>query len=938
MFLLGGFSLLRLILILVLIILPLSAQTYLDSTAQIEERIQDLLSRMTLEEKIGQMTQADRGQLNSIEEVKTYFLGSILSGGGSAPETNTPTGWADMYDAFQAKALETRLKIPIIYGIDAVHGHNNVKGAVIFPHNIGLGCTWNPELVKEAARITAIEVAGTGIDWTFAPCIAVPRDERWGRTYEGFGETPEITILMSEASVIGFQGDSLAEPGSIAACAKHFIGDGGTTGGDDQGNTEVDEATLRAIHLPGYQAALDADVKTIMASYSSWNGVKVHGSKYLLTDLLKTELGFKGFIVSDWNAINQLEGDYRSDVKQSISAGIDMAMAPDTYASFFSTLKQLVNDGEIPMARIDDAVSRILRVKFELGLFEKPFTQRSLTDSIGSYIHRTVARKAVRESMVLLKKENGILPLNKLSGKILVAGENADNLGYQCGGWTISWQGSGGDITEGTTILEGIQNAVNGATVEYSADGSDVTDADVAVVVVGEKPYAEGWGDDEDLHLSSENVETVRRLKEAGIPTVVVLISGRPMILDNIIHYADVLFAAWLPGTEGDGVADILFGDYQPSGKLTHSWPRNMNQIPINWGDEDYIPLFPYKHGIASLEDDGPETAPVLHSALLQKNGKILELAFSKAMTAPASYDGFVVEVNHISRSLSDITLKESDEGVIQIELESEANAGDSLTISYTPGSVSAVDGSLLESFSKQEIYNMRNEGSAEQAIPGRVEGENYSSMHGVQLEPTTDIGGGYNVGWIDQTDWMEYDLLVADSGKYKVDLRVAAESQAARIGFVVDGEVLVIMDLPITGGWQIWETVSTEINLKKGLQKLKIFAFIGGYNLNWMDFTYLPTNIEDVNIPGKFQLHPNYPNPFNPTTTISYELASKSDVVLTVYDIAGRKVKILVKGTQSAGKYSVAFNSEGLPSGAYFYSLSTSNGFRKSRKMILIK
>ena len=336
------------------------AQIYMDSTAAIEERVQDLLGRMTLEEKIGQMTQADRQYLKSGNDIKTYFLGSLLSGGGSSPFVNEPSSWAEMYDGFQSQALGTRLAIPIIYGIDAVHGHNNVYGAVIFPHNIGMGCTWDTILVKKAARITAQEVAGTGIDWTFGPCIAVPQDERWGRTYEGFGETAEITTMMSKAEVRGFQGDSLGEAGSIVACAKHFIADGATTGGDDQGNAEIDEATLRAVHLPGYIAAVENNVGTVMASFSSWNGQKVHGSKFLLTDLLKTELGFKGFVVSDWAGIDQLPGDYPAQVKQSVNAGIDMVMVPDKYTTFISTLKNLVDSGDITQARIDDAVARIL--------------------------------------------------------------------------------------------------------------------------------------------------------------------------------------------------------------------------------------------------------------------------------------------------------------------------------------------------------------------------------------------------------------------------------------------------------------------------------------------------------------------------------------------------------------------------------------------------
>jgi len=584
-----------------------SAQVYLDSTTSVEARVEDLLSRMTLDEKIGQMTQADRGYLSSAEDIRTYFLGSVLSGGGSAPANNSPTGWADMYDGFQNKALETRLKIPIIYGIDAVHGHNNVYGAVIFPHNIGMGCTWNPDLIRQAARITALEVAGTGIDWTFGPCIAVPRDERWGRTYEGFGETAEITAMMSAAAVAGFQGDSLAYRGSIVACAKHYVGDGGTTGGINAGNTEIDESTLRAVHLPGYIAALEAGVGTIMVSFSSWNGEPMHGNKYLLTDVLKTELGFNGFIVSDWNGINQMEGSYSENVKKAVNAGIDMAMAPDTYISFISTLKQLVSAQEVSISRIDDAVSRILRIKFKLGLFERPFTDRSLTAQVGSQEHRSIARQCVRESLVLLKNKVGVLPLNKTDGTILVAGSNANNIGNQCGGWTISWQGGNGNITPGTTILAAIQKAVNGATVIFSEDGSTGTPADVGVVVIGERPYAEGYGDRDNLNLSASDIQTVSRIKQAGTLTIVILVSGRPMILDQILPYTDVLIAAWLPGTEGEGVADILFGDYLPSGLLTHSWPSSMAQIPINWGDNDYNPLYPYKYGITDVNEEGPD-------------------------------------------------------------------------------------------------------------------------------------------------------------------------------------------------------------------------------------------------------------------------------------------------------------------------------------------
>jgi len=547
---------------------------------------------MTLDEKIGQMTQVDRGFLEQESDIRDYAFGSLLSGGGSAPPNNSPAGWADMYDRYQAYALQTRLKIPLLYGIDAVHGHNNVRGAVIFPHNIGLGCTRDVDLVERVSRTTADEVAGTGIDWTFSPCVAVVRDERWGRTYEGFGETPELAVQMSPAAVRGYQT-------RILACAKHYVADGGTQGGVDQGDAQMDEARLRALHLPGYEAAIQAGVGSIMVSFSSWNGQKMHAQTYLLTTVLKGELGFKGFLISDWGALDQLPGTYDQQVETAINAGLDMIMVPQRYRQFIATLKQLVQQGRVPQSRIDDAVQRILGRKIELGLFEKPFTDRSLTGTVGSQSHRETAREAVRRSIVLLKNQGGILPLPHDSRRIHVAGRGASDIGMQCGGWTISWQGNTGAITPGTTILEAIRASVFGSdSVTYEEDGSGAEGATFGVVVIGETPYAEGSGDRTDLSISADDIAIVKKVKAAGVPTVVILLSGRPMILEDIIADCDALIAAWLPGTEALGVTDVLFGDYQPTGKLSHSWPRGMGQIPINHGDASYDPLFPYGFGL----------------------------------------------------------------------------------------------------------------------------------------------------------------------------------------------------------------------------------------------------------------------------------------------------------------------------------------------------
>lgn len=575
------------------------AEIYKNPKYSIDERVNDLLSRMTLSEKIGQMIQIDRGFLEKESDIKEYFIGSILSGGGSSPMPNDPSVWADMVDNFQQQAVNTRLGIPLIYGIDAVHGHNNVHGTVIFPHNIGMGCTRNPELVQQAARVTAKEVAGTGIHWTFSPCIAVVRNERWGRTYEGFGETPELAEMMAKAAVRGYQGNDLSDNTSILACAKHYLGDGGTTDGHDQGNTEVDEATMRRLYLPGYISAVNAGVGSIMVSYNSWNGEKMHGNQYWLTTVLKEELSFEGFLVSDWSGIDQLPGDFASDIETAVNAGIDMVMLPQRYKEFMLTTLDLVNQGKISIERIDDAVSRILRMKFALGLFEASFADRSLTGTIGCQEHRDIARECVRQSLVLLKNENGTLPIADSVTHIHVAGKNADNLGYQCGGWTISWGGGSGDITIGTTILEAIrQRAGTGVQVTFSSDGLGAGNADVAIAVIGETPYAEGNGDRSDLSLSAQDISTVINLRSFGIPTIVVLISGRPMILDDIMLYSDAIIAAWLPGTEGQGVADVLFGDFAPTGKLSHTWPRSMSQIPVNYGDIDYDPLFEYGFGL----------------------------------------------------------------------------------------------------------------------------------------------------------------------------------------------------------------------------------------------------------------------------------------------------------------------------------------------------
>ena len=575
-----------------------------------------LLAKMTLAEKVGQMTQPDQLFIKDRADIEKYFFGSVLSGGDSDPKTNTVEDWGAMYEDIQAHALKTRLKIPLLYGVDAVHGHSNVIGAVIFPHHVGLGATRDAKLVEQIGRLTALEVRATGINWGFAPCVAVPRDERWGRAYEGYGEDPALVAELGEAEVRGMQGPNLSAATSVLACAKHYVGDGGTALGTgipnasepgghfplDQGDTQLSEADLRRIHMQGYVTAIRAGVASIMPSYNSWNGEKVSGHKRLMTDILKKELGFEGFLISDYNALDELPGDFSAQIERSINAGMDMVMVPERYVQFIEKLTALVKDGKVPMSRIDDAVTRILRVKFAMGLMEpgKSFkVDKKFLEAFGGASHRAVARQAVRESLVLLKN-NSVLPLSKTGTyKIVVGGSHINNLGYQVGGWSISWQGGSGSTTVGTTLLQAIQAAV-GSSVTIQNVGTRTKgnySGDVGIVAIGETPYAEGRGDSSTLALSGANAAQLADICSRVTQCVVILFSGRPLIINTQLNQANAFVAAWLPGTEGAGITDVLFGDFGFVGKLPVTWPNAVTQEPINSGDGQ-TGLFPFGYGI----------------------------------------------------------------------------------------------------------------------------------------------------------------------------------------------------------------------------------------------------------------------------------------------------------------------------------------------------
>jgi beta-glucosidase len=600
------------------------------SDPKMAARIASILGQMTLEQKVGQIVQPDI-RYATPQDARTYHLGSILNGGGAFPGNNKHakvSDWVALADRFYDASMDTSTNapaIPIIWGTDAVHGHGNVIGATLFPHNIGLGATRDVDLIERIGEITAKEVAVTGIDWTFAPTVAVVRDDRWGRTYEGYSEDPQIVRDFAGRMVRGLQGAAgtkqFLDTSHVVATAKHYIGDGGTDLGIDRGNTSVTEQQLLDIHGQGYIAALSAGVQTVMVSYNMWQGWKLHGHQHLLTDVLKRQMGFDGPIVSDWNGIDEVQGCSKDKCAPAINAGIDLFMVPEEWKGFITNTIAQVRAGDVPETRIDDAVTRILRLKMRAGLFEKGRpSSRPLANKrelLGSAEHRDVARQAVRESLVLLKNKNALLPLRR-NINVLVAGDGADNIGKQCGGWSVTWQGTettNADFPGATSIFAGIRKTVKtaGGTATLSVDGSYSARPDVAIVVFGENPYAEWHGNVRSIDYQGDtgtDAALLRRFKDAGIPVVAVFLTGRPLWVNPELNASDAFVVAWLPGSEGDGIAEVMFRNERGAvdrdfvGKLSFSWPRHANQAPLNRNDANYDALFAYGFGLTYGDKD----------------------------------------------------------------------------------------------------------------------------------------------------------------------------------------------------------------------------------------------------------------------------------------------------------------------------------------------
>lgn len=590
---------------------------YKNASLPVEERVNDLLSYMTLDEKIGQMAQAATYVATPLD-AKSYGLGSILVGGGDHPGSGLKAkDWLNFYNEYQKSAMQSRLGIPILFGIDAVHGNAKIEGATVFPHNIGLGAANDTALVGKIGRITAIESRAAGLHYNFSPCIAVARDERWGRTYESYSESPDIVSPLGTSYIRGLQNKNIAAQTSMSGCLKHYFADGGAEWGSgmrgiDRGNCTLSDEEVRKIHLAPYVAALKEKPASVMISFSGIQGVEMHNNKKWI-DVLKQELQFNGIVISDWAGHKELKGD--NLFAQSINAGIDLVMIPEEYPDFVLDVAQNVKDGIIKQNRIDDAVRRILRVKFEMGLFDQPLPDESQLNVVGSDEHMDVARDAVRKSLVLLKNEKSVLPLSKTE-KIAIVGTKSKDMGVMCGGWTIYWGGyseyekmtpvfeqnsqrvkTNGIAVKGKNILDAFTGTA-GASVVYSDDGTVVDGAKKAIVVIGELPYAEFEGDSRDLSVTKEDVAKIKKLNAQGISVIAVIVSGRPMIISEIEADCDAIVAAWLPGSmAGPGIADVLFGDYDFSGKLSFTWPKDMSQLPINVGDGKEG-LYPFGYGL----------------------------------------------------------------------------------------------------------------------------------------------------------------------------------------------------------------------------------------------------------------------------------------------------------------------------------------------------
>jgi len=795
------------------------------------EQAKHFVEKLSIEEKVGQMTLVDYNAIKrNFADVQEYKIGAVLTGGSSNPGDNTPFDYKYLYDSLQKLALGTPHKIPILFGFDAVHGFSNARNTVVFPHNIGLGCANDVTLMKRIGHVTAVETRATGINWVYSPCLAVPQDERWGRTYEGYSEQTIIVKQLGGAYIEGLQGKELRSNESVLSCSKHFIGDGNTNEGKDRGNSLVSADYIKDSLLPIYDYAIRKNTGSIMASFSSINGKKCHGSRSLLHETLREQLGFEGFLVSDWEAIDLLDGDYYSDVVISINAGIDMVMVPNRYKVFIKTILKAIENGDIKEERINEAVERIITKKIELGLFDNPFVDKLQMSKIRSKEHKEVAREAVRKSLVLLEN-NGILPLKKNAKNIFVAGRHADNLGYQCGGWTLKWQGVSGNKTIGTTVLGALRKSMPNTTIRFVENGQGAENSDAAIVVIGEEPYAEWMGDNKKLQFKKEDIATLKNVKKSGVPVVCILIVGRPLILESILPYCDALVCAWLPGTEGEGITDVLFGDYLPQGKLSYTWPKSVDQIPINIGDENYSPLYPFAYGKQSFDVDDELT---ILSASLDAERKNVRLNFNQEIRNSVSASNF--SVTDDKGNSFDVVNVENFEKSHELNLSLSKSIGvDSRAyVSIKNNTIESIGGNVMGEIERMDIYNPINIEKISN-VPGMIQAESFYEQKNTDLEDCWDDNGGQAV-IMEAGEYLYFSVDIDVEGTYDLIYRAKGLSPSLVSIFIDEQEIAQIkVPLSRSGKWKSYK--QRKVSLSKGVHSVKVEVVEGISSMNWLSF-----------------------------------------------------------------------------------------------------
>lgn len=805
-------------------------QTENTKELSVDEKVSTLLKSMSIEDKIGQMLIADYGSLhNNTKDIAIYKIGNILFGADSDPDLNTASSWAQLCDSLQNIAIASNLHIPLFIATDAIHGHSNVSTATIFPQNIGMGCTRNTRLVSEEGKIIASEAAATGIRLLFSPSFIVPRDERWGGTFEGYGEDPTLVSLMGNAFVDGLNSLTLPDGGHAVACPKYL----GSVGFKTEKNEGKGSALYNSKNASINDSALLHTGALMISSMLLINDQSTE-SQMKQIETFKSKYNYSGFVVSDWETTSNMQGDYRTVVKNCINAGIDMFMETSSYKQFTETVKHCIVTGEISKDRIDDAVTRILTQKIKSGLFQHPHSYPELLSKVGDKSRKTIAKQCVRESAVILVNKNNVLPISKKTIRIHVAGSAANNLAMQCGGWTINWQGLGDKDIDGQTFLEALKQSGTSSKITYSKNGQGATGSEVGIVVIGEEPYAEWYGNKQELFLTQDDINAVMNVKNANVPVVCVLLSGRPIILDPILNYCDAIVAGWLPGPEISGLTDVLFGDVKPKGLLSQSWPISMNQIGENTGDACYNPLFAYGAGITVFEST-KYNSPRLISANVIRNGAAVELAFSKPIIEFSAIDNFSVVANEKKQRPILGLSKTEDPSCIILILNDSIKVNQKVHVNFESGFVKSKDGGLVLPFKNFTVFNPISTLKKIYKIPAMIQAEKYSDQRDIDIQECWDDKNGQAIV-LEKGEWSEYVLNSNFPGYYSVTFRVQS-SNKSELSLSVDGREIGIVKIPASkpGAW-------TSVQLKKvyitnGKQTFTISSKGEPVAINWISF-----------------------------------------------------------------------------------------------------